>query len=512
MDSMDLQNLAATLVKVKDRANLIGNAIYEESFMRTLLDLQPKKATDDAPRWFSYYWGRTEPDPAQTHKRNDLDMVPANPSCKHTRESKVTNNVLLEDAMLGLRRVRNPALQLRQPYDISPIPGIILFSFQHPSYFFHPAAFMTHTQYHRLGKMALHLIEEQVNMLDGMDEIARLPAAAQPQAKWQKYSTLEADADAHLNECVAQARRLEHFLAQPLTSSVITQMIDVAKDLLDELRHETAFRRASARLITQTAGFEVAYHRIMTEMRRCTLFTWLQNMRTRLDPIWQDGADPTPLRVVYEQHHVLSFPIVYGYHGLIYRIKPDTTAHVQGPDDFAHVPNLVRLGPPQYIFDLDVTSGKTPEQVKAPPLIGPARDTGAPPPELSTTFHYLAEDDEERSSMASSATASTEKSRPQGLLSRLYTAVSPFRGNKAPDLNEQVTDHQQEDEEATPVQAQPDKLDTLLKDRRALLYSQKSPVQTYPAPKLELHFDPRVPVSVPAPPLSLRKIPGCHGV
>ena len=509
---MDLQNLAETLVKVKDKANLKGDAIYEESFMRALIDLTPKTAKEDAPRWFSYFWGRTEPDPAQALKRNDLDIVPANPATSHTRSAKAQHNVLLEDAMHCLRQVRHPALQLRYPHDISPIPGIILFSFQHPSYFFHPSAFMTQTQYHRLGKMSLHLIEEQASLLEGLDEIAQLPAATQPQAKWQKYATLEADADTHLKEAVACARRLEQLLAQPLTADVITQMMDDAKDLLEELKNETAFRRASARLITHNAGFEVAYHRIMTEMKRCTLFTWLQDMRRRLEPIWQDGADPTALNVAYEKYHVLSFPKVYGYHGLLYRIKPDSTAHTSGPEDYTHIPNLVMVGPPQYVFDIDVKSGKAPEQVKAPPLVGPARLIGPTPPELSTTLHLLAEDEEDGSSVASAETASTEKSRPPGFLSRLVTAVSPFRKTQAQNqtpaqnLNEQLTDQQQEDEEPTPVNAQPDKLDTLLQNRRSLLHSQQSPVQTYQAPKapkaptLQLHFDPRVPAAVPAPP------------
>ena len=272
MDHSELANMAGAIAKVKSKANLTADVIYEESFMIALTDLPAKTAKDDPPRWFSYYYGRTEPS-EQALPKDDLNLIQAKPAASNTRKTKTHNNMLLEEAVAGLRRVRSSDLKLRFPHDISPIPGIILFAFQHPSYYFHPAAFCTPAQYHRTAKMALHLIEEQVTMLAGLDELEKVPVSTRPQAKWQKYASLEADADSHLKECVVYARQLEQLLLKdPVDSRVVAQMLDVAAALMEELKSETAFRRASARLITHNAVFEVAYHRIMTEMRRGVLF------------------------------------------------------------------------------------------------------------------------------------------------------------------------------------------------------------------------------------------------
>ena len=389
MEHSELAKLAGAIAKVKEKANLTADVIYEESFMVALTDLPAKTPKDEPPRWFSYYYGRTHLK-EQAIQKDDLNLVQAKPAASNTRKSKAHNNMLLEEAVAGLRQVRSPELKLRFPHDISPIPGIILFAFQHPSYYFHPSAFCTPAQYHRTAKMALYLIEEQAAMLAGIAEIEKVPVSARPQAKWQKYASLEADADSHLKECVVYARQLQQLLLMdPLDDHVVKQMLDVAAGLMEELKSETAFRRASARLITHTAGFEVAYHRIMTEMRRGVLFKWLATMRQQFRTVWQPPADSTPLRIAYEQHNVLSFPKVYGYNDLKYPFRPDATAHVQGPLDYAHIPDLIQVGPPQYVFDVDLLTGTTSEKIQAPLLLAHPVCTGPHPQNCQLLFTFL---------------------------------------------------------------------------------------------------------------------------
>ena len=127
-----------------------------------------------------------------------LPIKSGNPTIRNTRKITTDYSNKIQFAIHILRHKRTDDLALRQPDDISPIPGCVAFAFTYASYYFYRAAFSDNEKSHEFLSHVLFLIDEQVKHLSQVDRPDAVTDPEYAQAVYAHYLNLERAADYYL--------------------------------------------------------------------------------------------------------------------------------------------------------------------------------------------------------------------------------------------------------------------------------------------------------------------------
>ena len=268
-----IEDMRENEVAVRNTYHLTAQNIYSEPHIHAITPMPPTPPFMSVTQWFKHYYQLSLADDPDAEE--PLPIKSGNSTIRNTRKQTTDYSNKIQFAVHILRHKRTDDLALREPDDISPIPGCVAFAFTHTSYYFYRAAFADNAKSHEFLTHVLFLIDEQVNHLSRVDRPDGATDAEYDLALYAEYLNLERAADYYLYKGLEHVSDLFNALSttggastpQDLTATVLQ-----AQQMLNCLKYEVVYRRASANLIDTTCTYEIIAHRLIIEHVRLQLF------------------------------------------------------------------------------------------------------------------------------------------------------------------------------------------------------------------------------------------------
>ena len=282
-----IEDMRENEMAVRQTYGLTGPNIYSEDRVKFIAPMPPTPPLQTVTHWFQHYFTLSLANDSDGAK--PLPIKSGDPTNKNTRNTTTDYSNKIQFAVHVLRGERTESLALRQVDDISPIPGCVAFSFNHTNYYFYPAAFSDKDLNHQFLTHVLYLIDEQVDYLASVDRPDGCSDTEYALATYDKYLDLERSADYYLYKGLEHVANLYEILSTSggaTTPQEVTNTVTIAQQMLNCLKYEVIYRKASAQLIETTCTYEIMAHRIIIERTRLQLFTKVLQARHFMPKFW----------------------------------------------------------------------------------------------------------------------------------------------------------------------------------------------------------------------------------